>query len=130
MGHSKNNKNPTTKLGQVKKETREERRTRILAEASAREVCFKILPQAGGFVLFLVLAFYLWARSVPAPSSSITKPQQLNPMQQQQKTMNMEFSPGFIAATTTSGINKNEKNTSPKMAPRKDDSDEDMTIEL
>jgi len=94
------------------------------------QVCFKILPQAGGFVLFLVLAFYLWARSVPAPSSSITKPQQLNPMQQQQKTMNMEFSPGFIAATTTSGINKNEKNTSPKMAPRKDDSDEDMTIEL
>lgn len=38
MGRSRNSKNGTTGLGQVRKETREERRQRILADAKAREV--------------------------------------------------------------------------------------------
>ena len=43
MGRSKNNKNNNTSngLGQARKETRQERRQRILAEAEAREVCFE-----------------------------------------------------------------------------------------
>lgn len=81
MGRSKNNKNTSNGLGQARKETREERRQRILAEAEARKKCLEMLPHAGAFVSLCVFIFYLWAKSVPEtmPHPKQSFPQQYKP---------------------------------------------------
>mmetsp|Transcript_23160 Transcript_23160/g.50341 ORF Transcript_23160/g.50341 Transcript_23160/m.50341 type:complete len:133 (-) Transcript_23160:3405-3803(-) len=62
MAKGKGQSGGTTK---EKKETREQRRARLEAEAAAREQCFKILPYVAGGILVLIVAFALWVRSVP-----------------------------------------------------------------
>ncbi|KAL7552140.1 hypothetical protein ACHAWF_015350 [Thalassiosira exigua] len=67
MGHGKNKSQKSQKvgLGQEPKETREQRRRRIAEEAKAKEDCLEILPYALWAVLFSMVLFGLYVRSLP-----------------------------------------------------------------
>lgn len=135
MGRSKNNKNANTSLGQVKKESREERRKRILAEVEARERCFRILPQSGAVLFLLTIAFCIWVRSVPksAPILQQQHNQQQPPFMQPPPEQNkVDAANRNIHSSNILG-NENEKRNSPKIAPTKvsdRDKGDDITIEL
>eukprot|EP00980_Cylindrotheca_fusiformis_P014956 scaffold4095_cov117-Cylindrotheca_fusiformis.AAC.13 len=65
MGRSKQNKSGKKEGDRYRKETKEERRERLRLQAESREKCLKILPYAVGVIVFFLVLFAMWIRSVP-----------------------------------------------------------------
>ena len=71
MGRSKQNKSSNQKThkigpGQHRKETKDERRARLIEEAKAKEDCLKILPIALGIIILFIIIFVMSVRSLSA----------------------------------------------------------------
>ena len=71
MGRSKQNKSSNQKTqkvgpGQHRKETKDERRARLIEEAKAKEDCLKILPIAIGIITMFIIIFAMSVRSLSA----------------------------------------------------------------
>ena len=69
MGRSKQNKSSNQKTqkvgpGQHRKETKDERRARLIEEANAKEDCLKILPYAIGCIIMFIIIFGMSVRSL------------------------------------------------------------------
>mmetsp|Transcript_25245 Transcript_25245/g.38868 ORF Transcript_25245/g.38868 Transcript_25245/m.38868 type:complete len:117 (-) Transcript_25245:151-501(-) len=80
MGKGSQQKN---KKNQKDYESKEQRRARQQAQKEAQEACLKILPTVGGIIVFLLIAFAMYVRSVPpkvvskAPEQPLLKPEDL-----------------------------------------------------
>mmetsp|Transcript_22504 Transcript_22504/g.31386 ORF Transcript_22504/g.31386 Transcript_22504/m.31386 type:complete len:120 (+) Transcript_22504:115-474(+) len=80
MGKGSQQKNKKNQKGY---ESKEQRRARQEAQKEAQEACLKVLPTVGGIILFLLVAFALYVRSVPpkvvskAPEQPPLKPEDL-----------------------------------------------------
>ncbi|EEC48073.1 predicted protein [Phaeodactylum tricornutum CCAP 1055/1] len=65
-------KTTTSKTGgqQYRKESKEERKARLKSQQEAREFCQRVLPSIGGLLLFLLIGFAVYVRSVPPKVTS------------------------------------------------------------
>ena len=69
MGRSKQKSSKQSKTqkigpGQHRKETKDERRARLIEEAKAKEDCLKILPYAIGCIIMFIIIFGMSVRSL------------------------------------------------------------------